>query len=70
VAPDTIADWLARAARFPAPPKPMPETAAAIVREQIEKLVRLRLSTAVTDEATRAEIDAIIGALTVAASVP
>jgi hypothetical protein len=48
----------------------MPETAAAIVREQIEKLVRLRLSTAVTDEATRAEIDAIIGALTVAASVP
>ncbi len=60
----------AYAVRFPQPPKPMQETAVAIVREQIERLVRLRLSPAVTDAATRAELDAIIGALTVAVSVP
>lgn len=40
------------------------------VRGAIERLVKLRLSTAITDDAARAELDAIIGALYVAAAMP
>ncbi len=65
-----VIERMLKAARFPIAPAPMPATAAEIVREQIERLVRLRLSPALTDDAARADLDAIIGALTVAVSMP
>ncbi len=46
--------------------EPLSPTAAQAVREQVERLVALRLSPTITSPADRAELDSIIGALTVA----
>ena len=48
--------------------EPLAPTAAQAVREHIDRLVALRLAPTITATADRAELDSIIGALTVAVS--